>query len=385
MKTNSQFDYIIVGCGLAGLHLGYRFSKDVFFKNHSFLIIEKNKFMRENFFSFWEIGEGEWDSIIKKKWVKGEFHSSREKLEMDFSEYNYKTLNSLDFSKFVNNKLKNEKNFSFVNDTILKIKVENNEVIAVGNKKNYFAKHIFDSRISKVTLEKLSNYTSLKQHFLGWVIKTNENKFDKNSFIFMDYRVRDKNSTAFTYLLPYKKNEALVEYTYFSKEACNMNIYESFLKKYLNKYFHTSEYKIIKTEAGIIPMTTYPFHMDSCKNITKIGTAGGWVKPSTGYSFKNCEKYSIKILDNIKKGRQLRIIPNKKYNFLDKLLLGVLSRYNQRGETIFYKMIKRNYTKNILRFLDEKSTLLEIIKIIISVRSIYFVKIFIKNLYKKNL
>ena len=385
MKTNSQFDYIIVGNGLASLHLCYRFSKDVFFKNHSFLIIEKNKSLRENFFSFWEKGEGEWDSIIKKKWVKGEFHSSREKLEMDFSEYNYKTLNSLDFSNFVNNNLKKKKNFCFASDTIIKIKVESNKVIAVGNKKNYFAKHIFDSRLSKRTLEELNNHTSLKQHFLGWVIKTNEKKFDKSSFIFMDYRIRDKKSTAFTYLLPYKKNEALVEYTYFSKEACNINIYEVFLKKYLKKYFHKSEYKIIKTEAGIIPMTTYPFHMDSDKNITKIGTAGGWVKPSTGYSFKNCEKYSIKILDNIKKGRELRIVPNKKYGFLDKLLLGVLSRYNHRGETIFYKMIKRNHTKNILRFLDEKSTLFEIIKIIVSVRSIYFIRVFIRNLFKKDL
>ena len=130
-------------------------------------------------------------------------------------------------------------------------------------------------------------------------------------------------------------------------------------------------------------MTTYPFNMHSNKNITKIGIAGGWVKPSSGYSFKNCEKYSIKILENIKKGSELRIIPVKKYSFLDKLLLGVLSSYNHRGETIFYKMIKRNYTKNILRFLDEESTLLEIIKIIISVRSIYFVRVFIKSLYKK--
>ena len=45
----------------------------------------------------------------------------------------------------------------------------------------------------------------------------------------------------------------------------------------------------------------YPFYKESTKNITKIGTAGGWVKPSTGYSFKSCEKYSLKILKNIKK------------------------------------------------------------------------------------
>ena len=130
-------------------------------------------------------------------------------------------------------------------------------------------------------------------------------------------------------------------------------------------------------------MTTYPFHKESLKYITKIGAAGGWIKPSTGYSFKNCEINSLKIINSIKKGKTLTIIPNKKYQFLDKILLGVLSKYNHRGEIIFYKMIKRNLTKSVLRFLDEKSTLSEEIKIIISLRSINFIKVFIKSLYRK--
>ncbi len=109
------------------------------------------------------------------------------------------------------------------------------------------------------------------------------------------------------------------------------------------------------------------------------------MKPSTGYSFKNCEKYSEKILDNIKNGKEFKISPKKRYLFLDKILLGVLSNYNYQGETIFHRMIKRNKTKNVLRFLDEESTLLEMIKIIISMRSIYFLKVFIKSLYKQAL
>jgi len=165
----------------------------------------------------------------------------------------------------------------------------------------------------------------------------------------------------------------------------NHDVYEEYIKDYLNKYYGKSTYKLVKSEFGVIPMTTYPFHSDSTMNITKIGTAGGWVKPSTGYSFKNCEKYSEKILDNIKNGKEFKISPKKRYLFLDKILLGVLSNYNYQGEAIFHRMIKRNKTKNVLRFLDEESTFLEMIKIIISMRSIYFVKVFIKSLYKQAL
>ena len=159
-----------------------------------------------------------------------------------------------------------------------------------------------------------------------------------------------------------------------------------YIKKYIKKYYHTSDYEILKSESGVIPMTSYPFHEDSTKNITKIGSAGGWIKPSTGYSFKNCEKNSLKILYNIKKGKSLAISPKKKYKFLDKILLGVLSQFNRLGEIIFYNMIKKNKTVNVLRFLDEESNLLDEINIIISVKKYKeFIKVFIQSLYKKAL
>lgn len=386
MKVNSQFDFIIVGAGLSGLHLSYCFLKDEYFKDYSFLIIDKEKSKKEdNYFSYWEIGDGKWDSILKNKWSKGDFFSKKGKVEMDFSDYSYKTLSSSKFKAYVKKKIKKKKKFKLSKDTVLKIKEEKNNIVVVGNKKNYNAKHVFDSRLSPILNKKIKKHTYLKQHFLGWVVKTNEKIFNKRSFVFMDYRIRDKNSTAFTYVLPFKKDEALIEHTYFSKNVQNHEVYEEYIKDYLNKYYGKSTYKLVKSEFGVIPMTTYPFHSDSTMNITKIGTAGGWVKPSTGYSFKNCEKYSEKILDNIKNGKEFKISPKKRYLFLDKILLGVLSNYNYQGETIFHRMIKRNKTKNVLRFLDEESTFLEMIKIIISMRSIYFVKVFIKSLYKQAL
>ena len=42
MKANSQFDYIIVGGGLSGLHLSYSLLNDKYFNNHKILIIDKN-------------------------------------------------------------------------------------------------------------------------------------------------------------------------------------------------------------------------------------------------------------------------------------------------------------------------------------------------------
>ena len=55
------------------------------------------------------------------------------------------------------------------------------------------------------------------------------------------------------------------------------------------------------------------------------------------------------------------------------------------GEMIFYKMIKKNKTESILRFLDEESCFLEEINIILSVKSKEFIKVFFQSFYKKAL
>ena len=108
MKQN-HYDYIIVGGGVSGLHLAYGFINDEYFKNHKILVIDNSKSKKQNnSFSFWEKGNGKWDSILENKWSEGKFHSKFGSIEMDFSDYNYKTLNSFSFSNFVRKYLKHE-------------------------------------------------------------------------------------------------------------------------------------------------------------------------------------------------------------------------------------------------------------------------------------
>ena len=90
---------------------------------------------------------------------------------MDFSNYQYKTLSSLNFKKHVLKNIKKHKNLKFINDTILNVREESEKVIVVGNKKNYFANHVFDSRLTKNLFNEIKHHTFLKQHFVGWVLK----------------------------------------------------------------------------------------------------------------------------------------------------------------------------------------------------------------------
>ena len=111
-------------------------------------------------------------------------------------------------------------------------------------------------------------------------------------------------------------------------------------------------------------MTTYPFGQWSTNRVTRIGIAGGWAKPSTGYAFKNSMRYSLDLVDQLKRGEK-HLTPNKKFMFswMDEQLLDVLVRRNDLGKNLFERLFERNSPTTILRFLDEQTSTLENLRI----------------------
>ena len=69
-------------------------------------------------------------------------------------------------------------------------------------------------------------------------------------------------------------------------------------------------------------MTCFHFWKNNSKNIIHIGTAGGWSKASTGFTFKNTTKKTIQLVAYLKANKPLEsfhkinkfwFIPKKKY------------------------------------------------------------------------
>ena len=136
---------------------------------------------------------------------------------------------------------------------------ELNIVTVKTNQNTYTANHVFDSRLPEVFQKTVSNYINIVQHFKGWIIKNEEPIFDENSFVMMDYRLKDGEQTTFTYVLPFSKTEALVEFTYFTEHPVYETVYDHYIKTYIDTFLKIDRYSIIETEKGQIPMTNFPF------------------------------------------------------------------------------------------------------------------------------
>ncbi len=378
--ASQKFDYIIIGGGLAGLKLALGFNNDPFFRDKKIGIIDpSSKDINDKTWCFWEQGAGKWDSIITKSWETGRFISSTKNLELKLQPYSYKMLKSLDFYKYVKNTLSLNSNFSFILDEIES--VDDEKGFAIGKSSSYHASHFFDSRITSNYLEDKTS-TKIFQHFKGYELEVDTPIFDPSEFTMMDFRLKFKDSTSFTYVLPISPTKALVEFTFFTPYLVEEAIYDEYLNAYLKNILEIKDFKITEIEKGVIPMTDHPFHKESTGKLTKIGTAGSWVKGSTGYSFKHTEKKVAQLISNIKQGNMpSHNLLNKRSRFYDAIFLDVLANNNDMGEQLFTDFYSKNSPLEILRYLDEETEIKEEIKIMWSLYHPEFIRSFFRKLF----
>ena len=388
MKQN-YFDFIICGGGASGLLLLKALREDNYFDQYSVLLIEKDvKNKNDRTWCFWESSADTFtdtfDELLAKKWSHAEFRSKEFRKEFDLAPLKYKMLRSSKFYKLIqSNHLKTKKTF-YLQTEIKEIKTKKNETEVITKKGNFQSNKVFNSLFNPEPLFSQKKYPVLRQHFFGWFIKTKEPQFDPSKILFMDFDIPQEKETRFLYLLPIKTNYALVEYTLFSENLLENESYEKGIKSYLERK-GINDYIIEEKEKGNIPMTCFPFDKFNSNSLLHIGTAGGWTKASTGFTFMNTIRNIKSLIKFLKTNNKLNSFKIKsRFNFYDLLFLDVLTRYNSEGSNLFSRMFEKNPPLRIFRFLDGKTSLSEEIKIMASFdinQKLWFVKAFLQRLF----
>ena len=356
---NNVYDYLVIGAGAAGLQLVLALQEDDFFRDKKIAVVEREeKTESEKTWCYWETGPGKWDKTISHSWTKGLFITHEQSIPLNLEPYRYKKLDSAAFYQFARQQIAGTAQIQWIKDDIKDI-VSKEPVEVQGTRQTYLARHVFDSRIDPAFFES-KKYKKVWQHFKGWEIETEQDVFDPEVFTMMDYRIKWKNSTSFTYVLPHSPRNALIEFTFFTPFFVEDEDYDELLQNYIQQFLTVQNYEIKRIEKGIIPMTDYPFHFHHEKDITKIGSGGGWVRPSSGYSFRNTQRYVQRLIANIKNNRAPHQgITRNRFRTYDTLFLDLLQNYNEMGESLFTSMYSKNTIQQIFKFLDEETSFLE--------------------------
>ena len=362
--------------------MAYRMANDVFFDDKTILILDKEKkTANDRTWCYWQDEHDEWNDIITKSWQNIIFKSDIHSAEESIAPYQYKMIRSKDFYSKIWNQIENKSNFTFQNANVLSIRELNGKPEVVTAKKIYKGSTLLNSILFSDEYKEQIKYPVLQQHFVGFFIETKQNSFDDSSATFMDFTVEQKENTRFMYILPYSKNEALFEYTLFSKDVLPYDEYKLEIEKYLADK-NITEYEIIEKEQGSIPMTCYKFWKYNTRNTIHIGTAGGWSKASTGFTFKNTTRKTKELIEHLKQNKPLNEFHKiNKFWFYDLLLLDILSKKNEIGAYIFAKMFQKNHPKKILKFLDEETSISEDLQITLKMPPSNFIKAVFQRIF----
>ncbi|WP_343584719.1 lycopene cyclase family protein [Flavobacterium sp.] len=379
-----HFDYIFTGTGLASLMTVYKMILSGKFSDKSILLLDQDsKKMNDRTWCFWEKEASIWNPIISKKWNSALFANQDFNRHLALKPYQYNQIKAIDFYNFVFTALSQYSNITFLNEKVTDINELETHVFVGTEENRYTGNYLLNSIYTKAFAERQNKYPVLQQHFVGWFVKSKEEVFNSEEVTFMDFSVEQKGNTRFMYVLPTSKTEALVEYTLFSENLLAKEEYENEIKIYLQK-LGAYQYEITEKEHGSIPMTCYPFWKKNTKRVLNIGTAGGWTKASTGYTFKNSDKKSSNLVEFIQSNdfKMKNFQGKSKFWFYDLLLLDILYRHNELGSSIFSSLFRKGNPELIFKFLDEETNLFEDLQVILKCPKVPFIKALFKVVFK---
>ena len=377
-----HYDYIFSGAGLSALMTVYRMMLSGKFIDKTILLIDQNpKKTNDRTWCFWENGPGDWESIVSQRWHFAYFVNEAVKRKLELKPYTYKMVLGIDFYNFIFAEISKHTNITFLNEKVTSFSDMEDHVEVRTATQIFHCNKLLNSIFNPHKVKNQEKYPLLQQHFIGWKIKSQTEVFNPECATFMDFSVPQKGNTRFMYVLPTSKTEALVEYTLFSKDLLPEQAYETAIADYL-KQLGTSEYEITEKEQGSIPMTTFPFWESNTKNVLNIGSAGGWTKASTGYTFKNSDKKSKALVAFLENENDLRKFhKNNKFRFYDTLLLDILDQKNETGAQIFSALFKKGNPEIIFKFLDEETTLFQDLQVILKCPKKPFISALIKRIF----
>lgn len=350
------------------------------FNDKRILLVDKEeKKNNDRTWCFWETTPGPFELIVHHRWDKTWFHGEGFSKLLSLSPYQYKLIRGIDFYEYCFSLIRQQPNVDTLVGNVEQLENYNEGAFLVLNGEKLYATYIFNSILFEKPALKRGQYWLL-QHFKGWTIETEEPVFNPAEATLMDFRTDQRHGTTFVYVMPFSATRALVEYTLFTNDLLVLSDYDEGLKKHIQEYLNVTSYKVVEEEFGIIPMTNFKFPASN-GNIINIGTAGGQTKASSGYTFRFIQKNSAAIVNQLLQGKYpAPEVSDSRFRFYDSTLLHILHHNKLPGHSIFTQLFQKNKPQQVLRFLDNESSLKDELRIISSLPTLPFLKAALKQL-----
>jgi lycopene beta-cyclase len=424
MPPTPLYDFLFAGGGLSALSLAYRLAATPGLQDRTMLIVDPagGSALAEHparSWSFWSNSATPFDSLIQHSWSRLRLVDHDGAQTLDLGPYRYNLIHGPDFHAHVRGVLAQHPNVTFLPARVARIDDGSAAAGVIVDGRPYAGRWVFDSRFRAVDLQRAlapvraaaaraalheglptgslraeyrarprraQPYHCLCQHFVGWYIETYAPVFDVETATLFDFRTpaprrpEARGEWRFFYVLPLSPCRALVEYVTLTPDDADQA-----LAHYLERILGVRGYTVVARECGVNPLTDRPFPRRAGRHVLTLGTVGGRVKPSSGYAFTRIQRDSDAIVRSLKRWRHPFALPadGAFYRLCDALLLDLLAQPGLPAAPLFRRLFANNPPQRVLRFLDERASPLDNLRLMASMPAGLFLRAFARVTYRR--
>lgn len=379
---SGSYEFAILGSGCAGLSLcHYLLERGV---TAPILIVDRRSvFEDDRTWCFWDVEPTPFSHLAMHRWNSWSLHAEGESLVQTTERYPYLCLTATDFYRHALESLALHENVEVRLGEEARGYEETGDVTRVETSGGTCtARYVVDGRGlpagSPVFEEARRTARWVPQKFVGLRLRARRPVFDPEVCTLMDFSVSQERGLRFMYVLPFTGREALVENVYLSEARVSPEESREEVSDHLRESYGLvdGDFIVDGEEHGYIPMTDYRFPRRLGERAYTAGMLGGETRPSTGYTFLRIQRYCRMLAEGLTGGVEIpeRIHP-RRYDLLDGIFLRFMVDQPGRMPGIYNRMFAGVPPDPLVRFLTERSSLADELRLISALPKMPFIRV----------
>jgi len=215
------------------------------------------------------------------------------------------------------------------------------------------------------------------QSFLGQEIRVGFDAFDPDDVPMMCFAAPRADRVDFLYILPFARNEALVEVTTFGAQIPDISDHRRWLECEIEQLTRGQSFDLLREERAFIPMVLpQPGAPILPARFAHAGLRGGAARPSTGYAYQRIQQMADLCAAQILRGVDridLRL-DSPVTRFMDGIFLRVLQRRPDRGPALFSALFHNAPADRLERFLSGSTAPIDRVSVMASLPPVPFLR-----------
>ncbi|MEM6916469.1 MAG: lycopene cyclase family protein, partial [Verrucomicrobiota bacterium] len=328
---------------------------------------------------FWESQNDAGDSLVKHRWNTWSFSTNAKRHRQSSSRWAYSMVSGEDFYQDAQEAIAKAKGIELQLGTrVLGVESTEGGIEVTTSSGSLLASRVVDTRPPRYGPE---DRLPLYQVFAGAVLETEEPLGDSSVAGLMEHMRTDELGFCFDYVLPLEENQWLFEVTRFCPENEPLSRLESDLEESLASLLPAGKFRVLRQEAGMIPMGHVIRRETHDPRWVVAGTGGGAVRAASGYAYRRIQKWSRRcarafyetgtVIDHPHDSRIRR--------GMDALFLDVLLANPERTPELFYRLARRTRTDTLARFMMDEAGTFDLLSVILSLPPPPFLKQIYQN------